>query len=193
MPFHQNSEQDSNASENDGARPAVPTGPKSAGGAPFRAATHSLALPAGLLMTVRLDDSISIFRAHPGDTFIASVAGPITIDGETVIEPGTPVIGRIESVHPSATRPGLSPDPGYLRLTLRAVSVEGRELVLQTSSLFAKGAIAPGVAPASAGMSAVSQSFRVLKGRRLTFRLTAPIQFAGRRTLAELQSSNSAR
>ncbi len=180
LPFHQNSDR----AADDSAHPAVPPDGKPASGAPFRLASHSRILPAGTLITVQLESSLSILRVHAGDEFTASVAGPITLDGETILERGAPVSGRIESAQPSMPRPGLSPDPGYVRLTLNSVTVDGRTLALQTSSLFAKGSLQSTGSSAGAVSATPSSDLLLLQGRRLTFRLTAPVAFPDQNSIA---------
>jgi hypothetical protein len=182
LPFHQSPDQVSD----DSARPAVPTDHNVETGRPFRGVAQSRTLPPGTLITVRLDDSLSLARIHPGDAFTASVAGPLTLHGEIVVESGAPVSGRVEAIQPSANRAGLRPDAGYVRLTLNVMTVDGRPIVLRTSSLFAKGTF---VAEKSSTTGAIEKSdgLRVLKGRRLTFRLTAPITFADPRPVAQVE------
>src|SRR6202521_4202537 len=173
LPFHQNSDRESD----DSARPAVPSERKPTTSTPFHASAHSRTLPAGTLITVLLENSLAISRVRAGDSFAASVAGPLVIEGDTLVAGGAPVSGRVESIQPSADRTGLSPDPGYLRLTLAAITVEGRALSVQTSSLFAKGTFAAsGTHSGSATQG--SNGLRLVKGRRLTFRLSAPVALA---------------
>jgi hypothetical protein len=155
--------------------------PNVASGLPFPAMSHPRLLPSGTLLTVQLEDSLAANKARPGDTFTAFVAAPLTIDGDTLLQRGTPVSGRVESAQSQTDRPGLASDlhyagSGYLRLTLSAINVKGRQLAVQTSSLFARGA--PQLMDASSGGSTtdpVSRGVKVQKGRRLTFRLTAPV------------------
>lgn len=190
LPFHPNLDR----AADDSAHPAVPADrPVSNSSTPFRAGSHSTAhsLPAGTLITVRLDSSLPISRARAGDTFSASLAGTVTVDGETAIERGTPVTGCVESAQLAVDRPGLSPDPGFLRLTLRTVTVDGTTLGLQTSSLFAKGTPEPLVESVADGASAGSRGFWVQKGRRLTFRLTAPVSLTGPNSIARYNGAAS--
>jgi hypothetical protein len=182
LPFHQSPDQVSD----DSARPAVPTDRNLETGRPFHGVAQTRTLPPGTLITVRLDDSLSLARIHPGDAFTASVAGPLTLHGEILVESGVTVSGRVEAVQPSANREGLSPDPGYVRLTLNVMTVDGRPIVLRTSSLFAKGTFAAEKS-STTGANEKSDGLRVLKGRRLTFRLTAPITFADPRPVAHLE------
>jgi hypothetical protein len=138
-----------------------------------------------------LDNSLPISRVHAGDTFSASLDGPVTVDGETAINRGTPVSGCVESAQPAVDRPGLSPDPGFLRLTLKTVTVDGSTLALQTSSLFAKGTSQPTAGSVADRSSLGSGGFWVQKGRRLTFRLTAPVSLAGSNSIAKYNNASS--
>jgi hypothetical protein len=185
LPFHQTSEH----ATDDSVHPAVPPDGKPLNGAPFPATSHSRSLSAGTLITVRLENSLSMARAHAGDAFTASVADPLTLDGDTLISAGTRVTGRVESVQPSVRRLGSTPDPGYLGLTLDALSVDGRTITLQTSSLFTRGDLQ--MIRRLDGSSGVSRSgvpynpLRIRKGRRLTFRLTAPITLPDTNSIAK--------
>jgi hypothetical protein len=179
LPFHQNPER----AVDDKVHPAVPADRKSAAGAPFRTASHSgpHSLPAGTLITVRLESALPISGVRPGEAFSASVAGPINIDGDMMVERGTPVSGCVEIAQPSVDRPGLSPDAGFVRLILKTITIDGSAVPLQTSSLFAKGTWR------SSGGPAALKSFWVEEGRRLTFRLTAPVTLTGPSSIANRQ------
>jgi hypothetical protein len=183
LPFQQNPY---HTSEADSARPAVPPDGQRDNGAPFHPPARGRSLPAGTLITIQMENSLSIAHVNAGDPFTASVAGPLTIDGNTLIERGTPVSGRIESAQPPASRPGLSPDPGYVRLTLNTITVDGRPLALQTSSLFARGTLKMTGSSKNSGPNFAS-GFQVQKGRRLTFRLTAPVVLADPNSIANRQ------
>jgi hypothetical protein len=137
--------------------------PKHPASLPFRSPAQPRILPAGTLLTVQLKDSLSAATARDGDTFTAFVAAPLTLDGNIVLDRSALVTGRIESARTQSVRPGSAPDSAYFRLTVSAITVEGRQVALQTSSLFARGTFQP-----PAGVE-------VRKGRHLTFRLTAPL------------------
>jgi hypothetical protein len=169
LPFHANDDQ---ASTSDGAHPAVSPDPNSpdsnsldskmTSGIPFGA--HIRILPSGTLLTVKLENSLSAAKVRAGDAFLASIAAPLAIDGDSLIERGAAATGHVETVRSQA-------DSGYFQLTLNAITLEGRPVALQTTSLFAKGTFQQ------------SDGVRVQKGRRLTFRLTSPV------TLGEPKSS----
>ncbi len=179
------------ASASDGMHPAVSADSKPAIGLPFRAMSHPRILPSGTLLTVQLDDSLSADKVRAGDAFTASLAAPLTIDGDTLIERGTAVTGRVESAQSQADLPGLIPGSGYFRLTLNAITVEGRQLALQTSSLFARGTPQPlNVSSPASPPDLRLHSLQVQKGHRLTFRLIAPVALDAPNSMANRQSSD---
>ena len=166
LPFHSDSGQ---ASASEATVHAASPDPKLTTSLPFRNPSHARVLPSGTLLTVQLEGSLSADRAHAGDAFAASVAAPLVVDGETLIERGTEVTGRVEAAR---SRPG----SGYVRVALSTIMVEGTTVELQTSSLFARGSV-KGLQRSSSGSPSnrESEGVRVPKGRRLTFRLTAPV------------------
>jgi hypothetical protein len=93
------------------------------------------AIPTGTPVTIRLQSSLSSAASHSGDSFDAVLDEPIVVDGQTVAPRGAEVTGRVVAAKAS----GRLHDPGYLRLTLTSVSVNGKALPLQTSSIFARG------------------------------------------------------
>ena len=181
------------ASASDGMHPAVSPDSKPAISLPFRALSHPRILPSGTLLTVQLEDSLSADKVRAGDAFAASLAAPLIIDGDTLIERGTTVTGRVESAQSQDDLPGLIPGSGYFRLTLSAITVEGKQLPVQTSSLFARGSAQPlKVSPVSASASQPDprlRSLQVEKGHRLTFRLTAPVTLDAPNSVANRQSA----
>ena len=184
LPFHPASDR----APDDNVHPAVPPDGRPVSATPFPAKSHVRSLPAGTLITVRLETPLSVARIRRGDAFTATVAEALTIDGERMIRAGTPVGGRIESVQPSESRTGSTPDPGYIRLTLNTITVAGRTTNVETSSLFAKGTSSRnGPLTVSSGGNAFgarSSDIRIPKGRRLTFRLTSAVAFTDTNAIA---------
>jgi hypothetical protein len=162
LPFHP----DSNALESDGAQPGVPTATDSADHRPFQSGSRSDIMPSGTLLMVQLIDPLSAGRRSGPQEFTATVAAPLTIGGETLIDNGVKVAGCIESARYVKDR---NSSLAYLRLKLTAITIGDRDLPLQTSSLFVRASVQ---APTS---GSGSQTLCVQKGRRLTFRLTAPL------------------
>ena len=169
LPFH------SDIAQPDGGGDAGSSDHRPNGGLPFRAASHPRVLPSGTLLTVDLKGSLSTPKVHAGDSFTASVAAPLAIKGETLVEPGTIVSGRVESAQSQPGHRSLVSGAGYFRLTLNSMTVDGKPVLLHTSSLFAKGTVV--ATHVSTSPHAGSEGLLVQKGRPLTFRLIAPVAF----------------
>jgi len=96
----------------------------------------SVTIPAGTVVAVRLQNTVSSATASPGETFEAVLDQPLVINGQTVADKGAGVTGRVVEAKSS----GRIHDSGYLRLTLASIEINGKNVPVQTSSLFAKGA-----------------------------------------------------
>jgi hypothetical protein len=96
----------------------------------------AITIPAGTPIGIRLQNSISSASANSGDHFDAVIDEPVVIDGQVVIPKGANATGRVVAAKSS----GRLHDPGYLRLALDSVTVNGKDMQVQTSSIFAKGA-----------------------------------------------------
>lgn len=87
-------------------------------------------IPANTEIEVRLDKSISTYRADPGDSFFATVTDPVVVNGQTVIPQGAPVEGRVVSVHRAGRLKGIA----ELRLALISVEVDGNYYDLHSTT-----------------------------------------------------------
>ena len=95
----------------------------------------AITVPAGTPIGIRLQNSISSASANSGDHFDAVIDEPVVIEGKVVIPKGANASGRVVAAKSS----GRLHNPGYLRLALSSVTVNGKEVPVQTSSIFAKG------------------------------------------------------
>jgi hypothetical protein len=177
LPFHS-----AGTAETDAPRPVLPEDVKSTTAVPFQPGSRPRILPAGTLLTVRLHGSLVAAKAHAGDSFTAVVADPLLVDGNVLVDRGTAVIGRVESAKLETKG---NPPLGYVQLTLDGITLSGRSIMLHTTSLFARAA-----AERSRGFWNPA-SVQLKNGRRLTFRLVAPVAFDERTQTAHLQKLNS--
>jgi len=131
--------------------PVVASGaitPPNASGLPFDRAAQSggisptnsvippgAQLPAGTPIIVRLRKPLSSARVHANENFAAVLEEPVMIDDHVLAEKGSLVTGRI--VEARSTRQPRS--PGYMRLTLSSISIDGKSAHIRTSSSFFKG------------------------------------------------------
>jgi len=124
------------ASDNSGTEQQMPFDrPADKKGVSPTASLLPASIPAGTPITVRLQSSVSSASSQSGDSFEAALDEPVVINGQTVAPRGATVTGKVVEAKAS----GHLQDPGYLRLTLTAISIDAKLLPIQTSSIFAKG------------------------------------------------------
>jgi hypothetical protein len=128
-------------------------------------------VPAGTLLSVRLELPITVAVPIADDSFQGVVEQSVVIDGGTFIPQGTRVAGRIETVFISK----LEPERSYVRLALESVHLGTADVPVQTTSFFARQSRSPGQ---------TSSTVLLEKGRRLTFRLTEPLPIKPQSTQA---------
>ncbi len=149
------------------------------------------AIPAGTPLTIHLRLSLSSASSRAGDPFEAMLDEPIVVRGHTLAPRGAILSGRVLDARASDR----FQEAGYLRLGLTAISLNGKVMPIQTSSIFMKrgshgqrnvtiirdgsgsrGALigasvdAPGTTYATGSMDV-----GVAPERRLTFRLAQPL------------------
>jgi hypothetical protein len=132
---------------------------KSEAGLPFR---ERLDLPAGTLLTVHLNNAITAADARQGNSFHAIIDGLAQVRDATLMLRGASVVGRIEAAGNSK----IERNRGYVRLILNSIHLDGRDIPVQTASLFVRG---NSQNPAS---NSGSSLIGLQSGRQLTFRLT---------------------
>ena len=92
------------------------------------------AIPAGTPLTVHLRASLSSATSRSGDSFEALLDEPIVVRGQTVAPRGATAAGKVLEARAS----GQLQDPGYMRLVLTAIALNGKSLPIKTSSIFVK-------------------------------------------------------
>src|SRR6202158_6276113 len=101
--------------------------PRSTGVSPSQSLVPSAKkLPEGTPIPIRLQTALSSATSRAGDTFSATLDEPVVVDGQTLIDRGMPVTGRVVEAKPSASSPGHSLEPGYLRIVLVSLNTGGR-------------------------------------------------------------------
>jgi hypothetical protein len=155
--------------------------PRSTGISPSQSLIPSTTkLPEGTPIPIRLQNPLSSASSHAGDTFSATIDEPVVIDGQTLLARGTPATGRVLEAKPSASSRGSLLEPGYLRIVLVSVNIGGRPVVIETSSIFAKGGsrgerIPAAGAAAGAGREDINKDIVFGIDRRLNFRLAQTV------------------
>ncbi len=132
-------------------------------------------IPAGTPISIRVQSAIASATAQSGDTFQALLVDPIVVNGQTLAERGASVIGRVMEA-----KAGHLATPGYLRLALNSIAINGKTSAVQTSSNFLKGTSAATRKLAAKRSpegtvnenQVLAEDVTVGPDRRLTFRLT---------------------
>lgn len=88
-----------------------------------------IVIPAGKTLTVTVDQDISTKTNSSGDVFAASLAEPVTVDGQTVIPAGTRATGTIVQAQAAGHVKG----GALLELTLDSLSLNGQKYSVATS------------------------------------------------------------
>jgi len=106
-------------------------GGSSASSAPAAPAPAPLVAPAGTEITVTVDQKLSSKTSQPGQSFMATVAQPVTVDGRTVIPKGSSVSGKVLR----AKEKGKIKGEGELSITLTSVTIREKNYPLSVGSL----------------------------------------------------------
>lgn len=114
----------------------LPFGARATGGKSTPLVSDQLTIPAGTIVPVRLQSSVSSATAEAGQHFEAVLDEPLVVSGHTVAPRGAAVVGRVVQ----ARKSGRLHEPGYLRLTLASMTVNGKEVPIQASSVSVQGA-----------------------------------------------------
>ncbi len=88
-------------------------------------------VPAGTTLTVRLGQSVGSKISSPGDSFSATLASAVTVDGNTVIPAGASARGTVVDAKPLGRFKG----GALLELRLTTVTVNGAEQRIETSAV----------------------------------------------------------
>jgi hypothetical protein len=91
--------------------------------------TTPITIQEGTDLTVVLDQTISTAQNRSGESFRATVAAPVVIEGKTVIPRDAPVTGHIVESVPSGRLKGVA----KLDLTLDSVEIDGKSYDIATA------------------------------------------------------------
>lgn len=99
--------------------------------APPPAEPEPVVVPAGTALTVTVDTALSSKTSQAGQTFLATVAQPVTVDGMTAIPKGSSATGTVLI----AKAKGKIKGEGQLSITLKSITIRGHNYPLHTASL----------------------------------------------------------
>lgn len=104
--------------------------PGSARGAHAPAPPPPIVIPAGTVLTVTIDQSVSTKTNNGGDRFDASLAEPLNVDGNEILPTGTRAVGTVTQAQSAGHLKG----GAILQLTLDSIKVKGRGYPIETTS-----------------------------------------------------------
>lgn len=96
----------------------------------------TVTVPAGSLITVRLDEALSSDRNRAGDTFRAILDQPLVVDGVVLAERGARVLGRVTETEEAGRVRGVA------RLSLELIQLntsDGQKAKIQTETFSKQG------------------------------------------------------
>jgi hypothetical protein len=94
-------------------------------------APQPVVVPSGTTLTVRLGNSVGSKLSSPGDSFSATLASDVTVDGNTAIPKGASARGTVVDAKPLGRFKG----GALLELRLTSITVNGGEQKIETSAI----------------------------------------------------------
>jgi hypothetical protein len=94
-------------------------------------APEPIVVPAGTILTVRVGQALGSKTSQTGQTFLATLAQPISVHGRRALPSGATVSGTVVS----AKAKGKFKGEGELNLALTSITVKGHTYAIQTSVL----------------------------------------------------------
>jgi hypothetical protein len=113
------------------AQPATSQAPPVAAVPPPPPAPKPIVIPAGTVLTVRLQQALSSKTNSQGDPFNATLATPVTVNGKTVVPAGSTVSGSVTEAHKAGRFKG----GATLDLVLNSVTIRGSVYQLSTMTM----------------------------------------------------------
>src|ERR1700681_4917583 len=90
-----------------------------------------LVVPAGTMLTVRLGQAVGSKISTAGQTFTATLASPVSVDGKTAIPAGAAASGTVVDAKPLGRFKG----GASLQLRLTSITISGSDQSISTSSV----------------------------------------------------------
>jgi hypothetical protein len=112
-------------------------------------------VPAGTALTVRLGQAVGTKISQSGQTFTATVAAPVEVEGRTAIPAGADASGTVVTAQSAGKLKGAS----TLELRLDSITIGGKQRAVQTAALVqgekGKGKRTAVIAGGGAGLGAL--------------------------------------
>lgn len=112
---------------------------------------HTVTIPAGTLLTVRLAETLTTDKNQPGDIFAATLDQPLVVDGFIIAERGARAQGKVLDSEKAGRVSGLS------RLAVQLVRLhtsDGQDVAIQTERFAKEGSTSKGEDAKKVGVGA---------------------------------------
>jgi BON domain len=90
-----------------------------------------IVVPAGTALVVTIDQALSSKTSKSGQTFLATLARPVSIEGATALPKGSSISGTVLT----AKEKGKIKGEGELSITLNSITIRGQNYPIHTASL----------------------------------------------------------
>ncbi len=97
--------------------------------------SSQITIPQGTAVTVRMQSGVSSANAQAGETFSATLDAPIVVGGRTIVKSGAAVVGKVVD----ARRSGRLEKPGYLKIALASIAIDGKQVRVESTSVAVQG------------------------------------------------------
>jgi hypothetical protein len=94
-----------------------------------------IVVPSGTELNIILTDALNSGKVKPGDTFEASLAAPVYVNGVEILERGAKIEGKVVAAEGSGRVSGKS----SMTITLTSIRDDGKALTISTKDIFAEG------------------------------------------------------
>ena len=115
----------------------------------------AVVIPAGTVLTVRLGEALGSKISQVGQTFTATLANAVEVDGKTVIPVGASASGTVVDAKPLGRFKGAA----TLQVKLTSITINGADQAIETSSVMrtekGKGKRTAGMIGGGAGLGAL--------------------------------------
>lgn len=115
----------------------------------------AVVIPAGTVLTVRLGEALGSKTSQVGQTFTATLADAVEVDGKTVIPAGANASGTVVDAKPLGRFKGAA----SLQVKLTSININGADQAIETSSVMrtekGKGKRTAGMIGGGAGLGAL--------------------------------------
>jgi hypothetical protein len=113
------------------AEPGAPTSVTAAAPESKPSPARTITVPAGTVLTIRMNQRVSVKTSRAGDLFTGRIASPVTENGRTVIPDGSAVTGVVLY----ARKRGHFKGESVLRLTLSGLKIGDQHYQIATANL----------------------------------------------------------